>query len=133
MRLGYQPIDTPGTEMYHPSNGTPRTANTWRRCAPEGSRRRGKLPQVPAPDGITEVIATPASSDADAIAANILTPPPTGEDGIDSYLRPFTESILTLLSEEASDDNFHLFCEFVGNAIEEVRIKAFVQELGKKM
>ncbi|GBO06655.1 hypothetical protein AVEN_224717-1 [Araneus ventricosus] len=29
MRLGYQPIDTPGTEMYHPSNGMPRTANTW--------------------------------------------------------------------------------------------------------
>ncbi|GBO20535.1 hypothetical protein AVEN_248881-1 [Araneus ventricosus] len=29
MRLGYQPIDTPGTEMYHPSNGSPRTANTW--------------------------------------------------------------------------------------------------------
>ncbi|GBN49281.1 hypothetical protein AVEN_207710-1 [Araneus ventricosus] len=29
MRLGYRPIDTPGTEMYHPSNGLPRTANTW--------------------------------------------------------------------------------------------------------
>ncbi|GBO20202.1 hypothetical protein AVEN_147742-1 [Araneus ventricosus] len=29
MRLGYQPINTQGTEMYHPSNGTPRTANTW--------------------------------------------------------------------------------------------------------
>ncbi|GBN09067.1 Retrovirus-related Pol polyprotein from type-1 retrotransposable element R2 [Araneus ventricosus] len=88
---------------------------------PKKSRRRGKLPQVPAPDGVTEVITTPASADADAIAANILTPPPTGEDGNDSYLKPFTDSILTLLSEEATDDNFHLFCEFVGNAIEEVR------------
>ncbi|GBN16737.1 Retrovirus-related Pol polyprotein from type-1 retrotransposable element R2 [Araneus ventricosus] len=88
---------------------------------PKKSRRRGKLPQVPAPDGVTEVITTPASVDADAIAANILTPPPTGEDGNDSYLKPFTDSILTLLSEEATDDNFHLFCEFVGNAIEEVR------------
>ncbi|GBN11559.1 hypothetical protein AVEN_246255-1 [Araneus ventricosus] len=29
MWLGYRPIDTPGTEMYHPSNGSPRTANTW--------------------------------------------------------------------------------------------------------
>ncbi|GBN23765.1 hypothetical protein AVEN_104379-1 [Araneus ventricosus] len=28
--LGYRPIDTPGTEMYHPSNGLPRTANTWK-------------------------------------------------------------------------------------------------------
>ncbi|GBN90262.1 hypothetical protein AVEN_140786-1 [Araneus ventricosus] len=28
MRLGYQPIDTPGTEMYYPSNEKPRTANT---------------------------------------------------------------------------------------------------------
>ncbi|GBN04856.1 hypothetical protein AVEN_124472-1 [Araneus ventricosus] len=88
---------------------------------PKKSRRRGKLPQVPAPDGVSEVITTPASSDADAIAANILTPPPSGEDCDESYLRPFTDSILTLLSEEATDDNFHLFCELVSNAIEEVR------------
>ncbi|GBM19680.1 hypothetical protein AVEN_146953-1 [Araneus ventricosus] len=27
--LEYRPIDTPGTKMYHPSNGSPRTANTW--------------------------------------------------------------------------------------------------------
>ncbi|GBO22672.1 hypothetical protein AVEN_230201-1 [Araneus ventricosus] len=27
--LGYQPIDTPGITMHHPSNGSPRTANTW--------------------------------------------------------------------------------------------------------
>ncbi|GBN24433.1 hypothetical protein AVEN_39040-1 [Araneus ventricosus] len=26
---GYRLIDTPGTEMYHPSNESPRTANTW--------------------------------------------------------------------------------------------------------
>ncbi|GBO35320.1 hypothetical protein AVEN_37324-1 [Araneus ventricosus] len=29
MRLAYQPIDTPGTEMYQPSKGSPHTANTW--------------------------------------------------------------------------------------------------------
>ncbi|GBO43012.1 hypothetical protein AVEN_37558-1, partial [Araneus ventricosus] len=25
----YQPIDTLGTTVHHPSNGLPRTANTW--------------------------------------------------------------------------------------------------------
>ncbi|GBN56480.1 hypothetical protein AVEN_47531-1 [Araneus ventricosus] len=27
--LRYRPIDTPGTKMYHPSKGSPRTTNTW--------------------------------------------------------------------------------------------------------
>ncbi|GBN67020.1 hypothetical protein AVEN_86932-1 [Araneus ventricosus] len=44
MWLGYQPIDTPGTEMYHPSNGSPRTANTWRET---GSCLKRKSPGRP--------------------------------------------------------------------------------------
>ncbi|GBM98744.1 hypothetical protein AVEN_108072-1 [Araneus ventricosus] len=55
MRLGYQPIDTPGTEMYHPSNGSPRTANTWGYIAvhekQEANRAatasHGELPHLP--------------------------------------------------------------------------------------
>ncbi|GBL54148.1 hypothetical protein AVEN_96819-1 [Araneus ventricosus] len=43
MRLGYQPIDTPGTEMYHPSNGSPRTANTWGRQNSKGDQTLGYL------------------------------------------------------------------------------------------
>ncbi|GBM55712.1 hypothetical protein AVEN_196609-1 [Araneus ventricosus] len=59
MRLGYQPIDTPGTEMYHPSNGSPRTANTWGYIAvhekQEANRAatasHGELPRLPSRDG----------------------------------------------------------------------------------
>ncbi|GBL94569.1 hypothetical protein AVEN_235649-1 [Araneus ventricosus] len=55
MRLGYRPIDTPGTEMYHPSNGSPRTANTWGYIAvhekQEANRAatasHGELPRLP--------------------------------------------------------------------------------------
>ncbi|GBN12364.1 hypothetical protein AVEN_216560-1 [Araneus ventricosus] len=59
MRLGYQPIDTPGTEMYHPSNGSPRTANTWGYIAvhekQEANRAatasHGELPRLPSREG----------------------------------------------------------------------------------
>ncbi|GBN09343.1 hypothetical protein AVEN_156305-1 [Araneus ventricosus] len=60
MRLGYQPIDTPGTEMYHPSNGSPRTANTWGYIAvhekQEANRAatasHGELPRLPSREGM---------------------------------------------------------------------------------
>ncbi|GBO37545.1 hypothetical protein AVEN_181774-1 [Araneus ventricosus] len=60
MRLGYQPIDTPGTKMYHPSNGSPRTANTWGYIAvhekQEANRAatasHGELPRLPSREGI---------------------------------------------------------------------------------
>ncbi|GBO39512.1 hypothetical protein AVEN_90542-1 [Araneus ventricosus] len=59
MRLGYQPIDTPGTEMYLPSNGLPRTANTWGYIAvhekQEANRAatasHGELPRLPSREG----------------------------------------------------------------------------------
>ncbi|GBN16491.1 hypothetical protein AVEN_165844-1 [Araneus ventricosus] len=59
MRLGYQPIDTPGTKMYHPSNGSPRTANTWGYIAvhekQEANRAatasHGELPRLPSREG----------------------------------------------------------------------------------
>ncbi|GBO19102.1 hypothetical protein AVEN_120693-1 [Araneus ventricosus] len=59
MPLGYQPIDTPGTEMYHPSNGMPRTANTWGYIAvhekQEANRAvtasHGELPRLPSREG----------------------------------------------------------------------------------
>ncbi|GBO42105.1 hypothetical protein AVEN_107157-1 [Araneus ventricosus] len=59
MRLGYRPIDTPGTEMYHPSNGSPRTANTWGYIAVhekhEANRAatasHGELPRLPSREG----------------------------------------------------------------------------------
>ncbi|GBO00722.1 hypothetical protein AVEN_246444-1 [Araneus ventricosus] len=57
--LGYQPIDTPGTKMYHPSNGLPRTANTWGYVAvhekQEANRvaaaSHGELPRLPSREG----------------------------------------------------------------------------------
>ncbi|GBL82855.1 hypothetical protein AVEN_106374-1 [Araneus ventricosus] len=60
MRLGYQPIDTPGTEMYHPSNGSPRTANKWGYIAvhekQEANRAatasHGELPRLPSREGM---------------------------------------------------------------------------------
>ncbi|GBM76319.1 hypothetical protein AVEN_3633-1 [Araneus ventricosus] len=60
MRLGYQPIDTPGTEMYHPSNGSPRTANTWGYIAVHekqdanraATASHGELPRLPSREGM---------------------------------------------------------------------------------
>ncbi|GBN50024.1 hypothetical protein AVEN_95579-1 [Araneus ventricosus] len=57
--VGIPPIDTPGTEMYHPSNGSPRTANTWGYFAvhekQEANRAatasHGDLPRLPSMEG----------------------------------------------------------------------------------
>ncbi|GBN98794.1 hypothetical protein AVEN_87920-1 [Araneus ventricosus] len=61
--LGYRPIDTPGTEMYHPSNGSPCTANTWGYIAvPEkqeanraATASHGELPRLPSREGKRKV------------------------------------------------------------------------------
>ncbi|GBM86808.1 hypothetical protein AVEN_169404-1 [Araneus ventricosus] len=60
--LGYRPIDTSATEMYHPSNGSPRTANTWRYFAVHekqeanraASTSDGELPRLPSREGKTK-------------------------------------------------------------------------------
>ncbi|GBM41549.1 hypothetical protein AVEN_32347-1 [Araneus ventricosus] len=53
--LGYQPIDIPGTKMYHPSNRLPCTANTWEYVAVHEKQQanrvaiasHGELPRLP--------------------------------------------------------------------------------------
>ncbi|GBN58829.1 hypothetical protein AVEN_156205-1 [Araneus ventricosus] len=44
--MEYRPIDTPGTKMYHPSNGSPRTANTWGILLSMRSRKQTKRRQL---------------------------------------------------------------------------------------
>ncbi|GBM23553.1 hypothetical protein AVEN_196634-1 [Araneus ventricosus] len=57
--LEYRPIDTPGTEMYHPSNELPRTANTRGYFAVHEKQEankvvtasQGELPRLPSREG----------------------------------------------------------------------------------
>ncbi|GBN30047.1 hypothetical protein AVEN_175421-1 [Araneus ventricosus] len=58
-RPGYRPIDTPETEIYHPSSGLPRTTNTWGYFAVHekqaanrvATASHGELPRLPSREG----------------------------------------------------------------------------------
>ncbi|GBN94605.1 hypothetical protein AVEN_28267-1, partial [Araneus ventricosus] len=55
--------------MYHPSNGSPRTANTWGRCAPEGTEHSENT-SLPCKDNVSCERDSAANHDQDLLTLN---------------------------------------------------------------